>query len=144
MSVASILDKKSGPDLVTAKPDDTIGDVARMLSERKIGAVVVTDPEGRIEGILSERDIVRAVARNGADALSLTVNKIMTHAVVACTASDSVQSLMERMTAGRFRHMPVVQQGKLIGVISIGDVVKERIEAAEREAADMRAYITTG
>ena len=115
----------------------------RFLADNKIGAVVVTGAGGRIEGILSERDIVRAVARKGADALSAPISAIMTSKVKTCGQSHSINQVMELMTNGRFRHLPVEEDGKLVGIISIGDVVRRRIEDVEREAEEIKAYIAS-
>ncbi len=105
--------------------------------------MVILGAGGRLSGILSERDIVRALAEKGADALALPVGQVMTRNVMTCTDDEEVAALMERMTSGKFRHLPVVRDGKLVGVISIGDVVKERVEAAERESEALRDYIQT-
>ena len=143
MAVASIL-KDKGRDVATIEPDASLQDAANMLAARRIGALVVTDFAGRVTGILSERDIVRAAARSGCDAFREPVSAHMTREVVTCQAGDSVERLMEMMTAGRMRHLPVVQDGKLAGIISIGDVVKRRIAEAELEAESLKAYIASG
>ncbi len=111
------------------------------LAKHKIGALVVVDADDNIAGIISERDIVRAVAQRGADVLSTPLSAVMTRAVVTCRENETVNDVMTRMTRGRFRHLPVVENGALCGIISIGDVVRARIEQVEREAEDMRAYI---
>lgn len=141
MTVAAILSKK-GRDVVTASADLSITDVVQVLTQRRIGAIVVTDSANHILGIVSERDVVRALAR-GADALDGPVSSIMTAKVVTCTDRNTLNEVMSRMTEGRFRHLPVVDNGKLAGIVSIGDVVKARIEQVEREADEMRAYIAT-
>lgn len=143
MSVAMILEDK-GRDVVTCAPAVALRDVASILSERGIGAIVVTDEERRIAGVISERDIVGAVGKLGARALDLPAEKVMTREVTTCHEEDSIEVLAAKMTAGRFRHLPVVEDGKLVGIISIGDVVKRRIERVEMEAAAMREYIATG
>lgn len=143
MTVASIL-KDKGHDVATIAPDATLQDAVNMLAARKIGALVVTDFAGRVAGILSERDIVRAAARSGCDALKEPVSAHMTREVVTCQPSDGVDRLMEMMTSGRMRHLPVVHDGKLDGIISIGDVVKRRIAEAELEAESLKAYIASG
>ena len=140
MSVSHILRSK-GRNVTTAKAADTVASVAQTLATQKIGAVVITNAHGAIEGIVSERDIVRAIARDGAKALDLHVSKIMTKGVKTCSETDSETELMALMTENRIRHLPVVTDGKLAGMISIGDVVKFRIEAIEGEAASMKAYI---
>lgn len=142
MAVAHIL-KVKGRNVVTARPDDAIEGVVNDLAVNKIGAIVVTDGDGVIKGIVSERDVVRHLALEGAKLLQKKVSTIMTADVHTCRDGDSEQELMALMTARRIRHLPVVHGGKLAGMISIGDVVKHRIEAIEREAEDMKAYIST-
>jgi len=139
MTVAAILSKK-GRDVVTASADLSISDVVQLLANRRIGAVVVTDGANHIVGIVSERDVVRALAR-GVGSIDGTVSSIMTAKVVTCTDRNTINEVMARMTEGRFRHLPVVDEGQLAGIVSIGDVVKARIEQVEREADEMRAYI---
>jgi CBS domain-containing protein len=114
-----------------------------LLSAHRIGAVVILGAGGRLAGILSERDIVRALSEHGAAALDLTVGQVMTRNVATCADDESVASIMERMTAGKFRHMPVISDGQLTGLISIGDVVKHRVEEIESESEAMRDYIRT-
>ena len=113
----------------------------KLLAERRIGAVVILGADRRIVGILSERDIVRALAERGPAALHEPVGQVMTRDVKTCSEDDTIESLMGHMTTGRFRHMPVVEQGKLVGIVSIGDVVKNCVEEIEREAAALRDYI---
>jgi CBS domain-containing protein len=142
MTVAVILTRK-GHDIVTAKPDATLGSVCEMLETKGIGAVVISHGGERVDGIFSERDFVRAVARQGAAALERPVSDYMTKKVVTCGLDDSIAELMKRMTEGKFRHLPVVEDGgRLVGIVSIGDVVKHRIAEAEAEAMAMREYIT--
>jgi CBS domain-containing protein len=141
MNVKGILDEK-GRDVVTLGPDATLADAMRVLAEHGIGALVITKG-GRIAGILSERDIVRAIARDGASALESSVASTMTSKVQVCHEENTVNKVMEIMTAGRFRHLPVEKDGVLDGIVSIGDVVKRRIEEVEREAEDIRSYIAT-
>lgn len=143
MSVATILNRK-GRDVACVTADVTLGRAVSQLSERRIGAVVVCDAAGAVLGILSERDIVRALARNGAAALDEPVDRHMTEKVVTCTEASTVDECMEAMTDGRFRHMPVVENGKLVGIVSIGDIVKDKIASALEEAEAMRSYITAG
>ena len=114
-----------------------------MLADKRIGSVVIVDAKGAIVGILSERDIVRAVARKGAAALALEASTMMTSEVRTCAPPDSEADLMAMMTEHRIRHLPVIEAGRLAGMISIGDVVKFRIEAMEREAEDMKSYTAT-
>ncbi len=142
MHVAAILDIK-GRDVVTLQPDSTLAEAARTLSKRGIGTVVVTAGDDVILGILSERDIVRAVAELGAGALEAPLSSHMTKTVKTIVKADPLRSIMERMTEGRFRHMPVVENGRLCGIISIGDVVKFRLGELEAEASAMRDYIAS-
>lgn len=139
MNVAQILADK-GRDVVTAEADTTLMAVADILAKRKIGAAVILEGD-KICGIASERDIVRQLATNGAGALDQPISSCMTRKVVDCQEEDSVDSVMEKMTKGRFRHMPVTDSGKLVGLVSIGDIVKRKIEQAERDAEDMKRYI---
>jgi CBS domain-containing protein len=142
MIVGMILETK-GRNVVTIGARATIGDAVAELGARKIGAIVVVEGIDRIVGIISERDVVRAVAQRGADVLSEPVGSIMTREVMTCSDQETINEVMTRMTRGRFRHLPVAKQGRLTGIISIGDVVKARIEEVEREAEEMRAYIAT-
>lgn len=142
MTVKAILSRKGG-DVVTIAPTANLTDAVKLLAGRRIGAILVTGPDNRVAGILSERDIVRAVAERGHAALEENVAAVMTRKVTTCTEADTIAVIMERMTEGKFRHMPVVDQGKLVGVISIGDVVKWRVEEIEGESAALRDYIAT-
>ena len=142
MTVQAILSRK-GRQVVTMGPKQPLREVCATLAEHKIGAVVLIDAHGRIAGILSERDVVRALADVGAGALDREAEAYMSSKVVTCSENETTDQVLARMTAGRFRHMPVVRDDRLIGLISIGDVVARRIELAEREAAEMRAYIAT-
>lgn len=141
MTVAVILTRK-GRDVVTTTPDSRMSTVCELLETKGIGAVVISHGGERVDGIFSERDFVRAIARQGAAALERPVKDYMTKNVVTCSPEDTVVDVMRRMTAGKFRHMPVVEDGRLAGIISIGDVVKHRIAEAEAEALAMREYIT--
>lgn len=142
MTVKAILSRK-GTAVVTIAPAASLADAIKLLSSHRIGAVIVADPEGRVIGVLSERDIVRALADRGAAALDLRVEQVMTRRVVTTVETDTVGEIMERMTAGKFRHIPVVEDDRLVGVVSIGDVVKYRLEEIERETNAMRDYILT-
>jgi CBS domain-containing protein len=142
MSVKVMLEEK-GYDVVTIAPTASIAEASRLLGERRIGAVVVTRGEGKIAGILSERDIVRVVGAEGASALAMSVEAVMTAKVRTCHENNSINEVMEVMTRGRFRHLPVEKDGRLHGIISIGDVVKRRIEEVEREAEEIKQYIAT-
>ena len=141
MTVAAILADK-GRDVLTIAAANTLGDAVAILAKRRVGALVVVEDGDRIIGIVSERDIVRAIA-GGAAALDQPVSSVMTKNVMTCSDGETIDSVMSRMTKGRFRHLPVAENGRLTGIISIGDVVKARIEQVEREAEEMRAYIAT-
>lgn len=143
MNVARIL-KDKGRHVTIAPPSMTLMDIVNLLAEKKIGAVVVCDEDQRVKGIISERDIVRILAKKGLSVFNEPVQSHMTTEVRTCIEHDTVDWLMEIMTAHRFRHMPVVESGRIIGIVSIGDVVKQRIALAEMEAASMREYIATG
>ena len=140
MTVAIMLSQK-GREVVTTTAGVNIADAVEALATHKIGALVVVDEAKHIAGIVSERDVVRAVAQKGGEVLSELIGTIMTRSVVTCAESETINDVMTRMTRGRFRHLPVVEDGRLAGIISIGDVVKARIEQVEREADEMRAYI---
>ncbi|GGD90487.1 inosine-5-monophosphate dehydrogenase [Aureimonas endophytica] len=140
MNVRSILEQK-GREVFTLHPGITLGEAAGELARRRIGAVLLTTESGAIAGILSERDIVRAVGIQGISALEEPVEGIMTKKVTTCDESAGIDEIMGIMTRGRFRHLPVVEGGRLVGIVSIGDVVKRRIEEVVREAEDMRTYI---
>ena len=142
MIVKSIIDAK-GRDVVTIDPGASLDTVAKLLAGRRIGAVVVLGAEQHVVGILSERDIVRAISERGAAAMQEQVSQVMTRKVVTCTMEETIHSIMERMTQGKFRHVPVIEQGRLAGIVSIGDVVKNRIVEMEQESAALRDYIQT-
>jgi CBS domain-containing protein len=138
MKVTAILKKKGSSDVATVAPDTTLGEATQVLAERRIGALVVSSGDGRIDGILSERDIVQRLGTGGAAALSERVHTVMTGEVETCAANDTAFDLLDRMTSGRFRHMPVCgPDGRLGGILSIGDVVKARLEEIEAENAAM-------
>jgi len=143
MNVAAIL-KFKGREVVTSAPNKSLLDIADLLGKHGIGCVVITGADGKVAGIVSERDIVREIARAGSNVLKEPVATCMTKAVVTCRESDTIDRLMAEMTAHRFRHMPVVERGRLCGLVSIGDVVRMRIAETEMEAAAMREYIATG
>lgn len=140
MIVSEILAHK-GRDVYTTSASDTLHKVTSVLATKKIGATVVIDENDKVCGIASERDIVREIAKSGASALEQSISSCMTKRVISCTESESIDALMEKMTAGRFRHLPVISNGKLTGIISIGDVVKIKIQQAEQEAEEMKRYI---
>lgn len=140
MTVAAIL-KRKGSEVAAAGPDQTIAEVARLLAARRIGAVVVTTDLGHLLGILSERDIVRALAEHGAAALDMRASAVMTREVITATPQTSVAEAMAAMSGGRFRHLPVVEGGRLAGLVSIGDVVKARMDAQTTEVDSLKAYV---
>jgi CBS domain-containing protein len=141
MQVKQILREK-GSDVISIASDATLSEAARLLARKRIGAVIVRDEKGDLAGILSERDVVHAVATDSVSALCRPVGVYMTRAVATCGDCDTVDELMEMMTHGRFRHVPVLDESdQLIGIVSIGDVVKTRIEETVREAASLREYI---
>jgi CBS domain-containing protein len=143
MTVKAILSRK-GNDVITVEPTVTLSAAVNILAEHRIGALVVlAGADEQVAGILSERDIVRALAQRGPGALQEAVGQVMTRRVVTCTESDTVAALMERMTQGKFRHLPVVERGKLVGLVSIGDVVKHRLGEMEHESNALREYILT-
>jgi CBS domain-containing protein len=142
MTVKAILSVK-GTEVLTIEPTTSLAAAAKVLAERKIGALVVTGPDQRVIGIVSERDIVQELAAHGPAALDLALTEVMTRKVTTCSASDTISSVMERMTAGKFRHLPVLEQGRLAGIVSIGDVVKHRLQEMEREQSALRDYIQT-
>ena len=142
MTVKAILEAK-GHAVVTLGPNAKLAEAIQLLADRRIGALVITNGDRKIVGILSERDVVRVVAKEGAAALELPVRAVMTPKVKICNANHTVNEDMEIMTNGRFRHLPVEKDGLLDGIISIGDVVKRRIETVEREAEQIKAYIGT-
>lgn len=141
MHVAAIL-KLKGRDVETIGTDASVMDVARRLAGRRIGAVVVVGKDDELAGIISERDIMRVIGTHGIGALEWSVGEVMTRDVVTCREADSIDELMAMMTSRRFRHLPVVEDGALVGIVSIGDVVKHRVAEVELEASAMRDYIT--
>lgn len=140
MKLSQILHRK-GDEVATVSPDRPILEVAAELESRGIGAMVVADADGRMQGILSERDIVHALAVRGADLTPLTAADLMTAQVQTCTPDHDVDYVMRRMTEGRFRHVPILEGDRLVGIISIGDVVRARIDELENERAELRRYI---
>ena len=142
MAVAHILRQK-GTTVVTVEPEDSVQTIVDMLARHRIGAVVVVDPAGGIAGIVSERDVVRAMVGDMAAVSSMTAKDIMTAKVRTCSPTDSEAELMQMMTESRIRHLPVVANGRVTGMISIGDVVKLRIESMEAEADQMKTYLAS-
>lgn len=143
MLVSDIL-KTKGTNVVTVAPDTPVGAAVATLAEKRIGCIVVTTDGGALAGILSERDVVRTLAEQGGDVLDEPVSALMTAKVVTCTTSQTIADVMEMMTSGRFRHVPVLQDGRLAGMISIGDVVKFRLEETEEEVRQLAAYVAGG
>ncbi len=143
MNVATIL-KAKGRGVTTGQPHETLQDIAKLLADKRIGAVVIVDGQGSVAGILSERDVVRAIASRGGGCLSEPAYSVMTKDVISCTPEDSLDKIMSEMTAGRFRHVPVVEAGQLVGIISIGDVVKNHIAEVELEASSLKSYVLAG
>jgi len=142
MIVKAILAAKGG-NIVSIEPTATLDVAVKTLAEHKIGALLVLGPDRRVIGILSERDIVRVLAERGAQVLEEPVSGVMTRKVVSCRQSDTVAAIMEMMTLGKFRHLPVVEDGKVVGLISIGDIVKRRVQEYETEQEALRDYIKT-
>ena len=143
MFVSDILLQK-GSAIFTVAPATSVADIAQQLSARRIGSVLVLDPDGSVAGIVSERDLVRALARHGAKAMDLEARQVMTRDVVTCDPDDSIDGVMQTMTEGRFRHVPVVRHGELLGLVSIGDVVKARLQETQHETEALKAYIVAG
>jgi CBS domain-containing protein len=141
MNVAAILRQK-GRAVTTASPATTLLEVANKLAAKRIGAIVIVGAKGTVAGIISERDIMRCLSEYGADCLSRPVSESMTREVVSCQEDDTLDELMEMMTERRFRHLPVITDGALVGIVSIGDVVKHHVAAVTMEATAMREYIT--
>ena len=143
MFVSDILAQKGGL-VYTVTPGTSIAQLSQQLSTRRIGSVLVLDGEGAVAGIVSERDLVRALASHGAKAMELEARQVMTRDVVTCDPDDSIDQVMQTMTSGRFRHLPVVRHGELLGLVSIGDVVKARLEETKHETEALTAYIVAG
>lgn len=141
MLVHQILREKGGDGVMSVKPGSSVADAAKLLSEKRIGSVVVSGDGKSAEGILSERDIVRELGRRGVGCLSDKVDDLMTRKLVTCEKSDTALSVLEKMTEGRFRHMPVIEAGEMIGLISIGDVVKARLSELSMEKDALEGMI---
>ena len=140
MYVADLLNAK-GAEVIATGPAETVEATARLLNVRRIGAVLVRDAKDNVIGVISERDIIRGIAVNGARALDMEVRDLMTREVVSCKPTDTISEVMRVMTTRRFRHLPVMEDGALKGMISIGDVVKYRLEETEMEARVLRDYV---
>jgi CBS domain-containing protein len=143
MFVSDILAQKGGL-VFTVTPGTSVAQLSQQLSTRRVGSVLVLDGEGSVAGIVSERDLVRALASHGAKSMELEARQVMTRDVVTCDPDDSIDQVMEVMTRGRFRHLPVVRHGELLGLVSIGDVVKARLEETRHETEALKAYIVAG
>ena len=141
MLVQHILSQKPNAAILTIRPESTVTEAAELLAEKRVGALIVTRDGKTIDGILSERDIVRELGKRGVASLKDKVSAIMTNTVIACHPGDTAVSVLEKMTDGRFRHMPVLDQGRMVGVISIGDVVKARIDEVESENSALAEMI---
>ena len=142
MTVNDILSHK-GSQVITIEPTATVAAAVRMLVQQRIGALLVTGADRRIVGIISERDVVRVLDEKGAAVLGAPVAEVMTRKVVTCDHNATIAEIMERITSGRFRHVPVVENGRLAGIVSIGDVVKARLGELEHEQNALREYIRT-
>lgn len=143
MNVAALL-KAKGRAVTIANSETPLQEISSELADKRIGTIVIVDDRGTVQGIVSERDIVRAIANMGKDALSRSASEVMTRDVTTCSLDRTIEELMEIMTKGRFRHVPVVENGNLVGIISIGDVVKHHIAEVEMEVSAMREYLATG
>ena len=143
MRITDVLERK-GSTVATVRPDETVEDLLRLLAEHNIGAVVVEADDGGLAGIVSERDVVRRLAERGPAVLRAPVSEIMTTDVVTCEPGDAVEDLTVTMTERRIRHVPVLSEGELLGIVSIGDVVKSRISTLEHDREQMESYITQG
>jgi CBS domain-containing protein len=141
--VSQIL-KHKGDLVFTASPHETVAAAAALLHSRRVGAMVIVDDQDQVVGILSERDVVRVVAEQGAAGLAQPVSSCMSREVIFAMPSETVQSLLERMTDRRIRHLPVLKNGRLAGLVSIGDLVKSKIAETEAEAENLKAYISAG
>jgi CBS domain-containing protein len=133
MTIQDILHRKGG-QVVTARPTQTVLDTVRMLTEKRIGAVIVEDDHLRPAGIFTERDFAKAISAHGASALAMPIGKLMSAPIITCRATDTVESGMALMTRAKIRHLPVMEGSKLIGIVSIGDLVRQRLEDKELEA----------
>lgn len=142
MTVKAILESK-GNNVVTIEPTASLAAAVKILADRRIGTLVILGADRRVVGIVSERDVVRALAERGERALDEPVGQVMTRKVVTCASEETIAAIMESMTAGKFRHVPVVEDGQLVGIVSIGDVVKHRLHEIEHESAALRDYIQT-
>jgi CBS domain-containing protein len=143
MNISQIL-KAKGRAVATARPDSTVSEIIIKLAQKKIGAIVIVGDNGEVVGILSERDVIRRLAERGEAALKEPVSQSMTSSVISCQETSTLEEMMELMTQGRFRHVPVIEDGALVGIVSIGDIVKHHIAEVEMEVTAMRDYFATG
>lgn len=143
MNIGQVL-KAKGRTVATARPDTTLLDIVNRLTQKRIGAIVIVGDNGDVAGIVSERDVVRKLGERGPDVLLEPVSKTMTANVITCQENTTLDELMEVMTQGRFRHVPVIEDGALVGIVSIGDIVKHHIAEVEMEVTAMRGYFVTG
>lgn len=142
MIVRNIIDSKPNQQVFTMKPSATVRDAAETLASKRIGAVIISGDGSTVDGILSERDIVRGLGTKGVGCLDLRIEELMTATVIGCKPEDTALSVLEKMTDGRFRHMPVIEANRMVGVISIGDVVKARITEVQAENAALTDMIS--
>ena len=140
MTVAAML-KHKGHDVVSVQPTASVAEISRLLSARRIGAVLVRNGAAALLGVVSERDLIHALAANGAPALEMTASQIMTHAPQCATPETTITEAMDMMTEGRYRHLPVLDHGELVGIVSIGDVVKAHIMQQAQEVDSLKAYV---
>jgi CBS domain-containing protein len=143
MNISQIL-KTKGRAVATARPDATLSDIIIRLGQKKIGAIVIVGDNGEVAGIISERDVIRRLGERGGEALKEPVSQSMTSSVTSCHETSTLDEMMEVMTQGRFRHVPVIEDGGLVGIVSIGDIVKHHIAEVEMEVTAMRGYFVTG
>jgi len=140
MLVRQILSSKGGK-IVSIGPSVRIVDISVLMNKERVGAIVVLDADERIVGIVSERDVTRGLAEHGAKLLDMRADQIMTRDVITCSPDDGIDKLMRKMTTGRFRHLPVMDRAKMVGIVSIGDIVKHRLEELENESSLLQDYI---
>jgi len=142
--IVSAILKGKGSAVITAEPTENLLAISNLIAKHRIGAVIISEPGGALLGILSERDIVNAVAASGARALDKPASEVMTRNLLTCEPGNSVDELMTIMTRSRVRHLPVVEQGRLVGIVSIGDVVKCKLDEASAEVGLLRDYVMAG
>jgi len=143
MNISQIL-KAKGRAVATARPDAILSEIISRLAQKKIGAIVIVGAAGEVVGIVSERDVIRQLDERGAAALKEPVSLAMTASVISCQETSTLEEMMELMTQGRFRHVPVIEDGALVGIVSIGDIVKHHVAEVEMEVTAMRDYFATG